>query len=67
MGHRVEVLKHTLFRRAHHTRARIDNDGEAFHPAAREAQLQARARLIDEMCNGDWKSQRFCQLLPRRF
>ena len=55
--HTQHVLEHSLFRRAHRTRARqehtVDDDPAELRAAATEKQLQRRASMILEMCNAD--------------
>ena len=52
-----QVLEHTLFRRAHRTRARqehiVADDPVEPPAAANQNQLQRRASMILEMCNAD--------------
>ena len=55
--HTQDVLEHSLFRRAHRTRARQDHivsdDPAELRAAVDEKKLQRRASMILEMCNAD--------------
>ena len=63
-AHRQCVLEHTLLRKAHHTRGRLEDPGTAdsFAPAWNEAALHKRVALINQMLNGDLTRQCFCHI-----
>ena len=57
--HREQVLEHSLYRRAHRTRGRLDGPGDALEMNRDEAALNRRASMMCEMLNGDFRKQCF--------